>query len=81
MAIPCPLLHLPYIYQPLPPPWSYPETLIHILLIRISCIIENREREEERAKEEPDLLDLPRICTSTDLIHPCVISRCFNYYS
>jgi hypothetical protein len=26
---------LAYIYQPLPPPWSHPETLIHILIIRI----------------------------------------------
>jgi hypothetical protein len=25
----------PYIYSLVPPPWSHPETLIHILLIRI----------------------------------------------
>jgi hypothetical protein len=61
-------------------PWSYPEILIHILLIRTSCIIENREREEKRAKE-PDLSDLPWLCTSTDMIHHCIISRYFNYYS
>jgi hypothetical protein len=37
----------PIYTSPCPPPWSYPETLIYILLIRISCIIENREREED----------------------------------
>jgi hypothetical protein len=37
-----------YIYQPLPPPWGYPKTLIHILLIKISCSRENRGRGEER---------------------------------
>jgi hypothetical protein len=59
----------PIYTSPCPTPWSYPKSLIHILLIRISYIIENREREEERAKEEPDLSDLPRLCTSTYLIH------------
>jgi hypothetical protein len=35
VAIPCPLLHLPYIYLPLPPPSVDLETLIHIFLMRI----------------------------------------------
>jgi hypothetical protein len=48
----------PIYTSPCLPPWSYPETLIHIFLIKICCIIENREREEDRAKEELDLSDL-----------------------
>jgi hypothetical protein len=35
VAIPCPLLYLPYIYQPLPPPSVDPESLIYVFLMRI----------------------------------------------
>jgi hypothetical protein len=38
----------PIYINPCPSPWSHPETLIHILLVRISCSRENRERGEER---------------------------------
>jgi hypothetical protein len=29
----------------------------------LSCKLEKREREEERAEEEPDLSDIPQHCT------------------
>jgi hypothetical protein len=57
--------------SPCPPPWSHPKTLIHILLFRISCSRENRERERrgERSEEKPDLSDSSQLCISMDLIH------------
>jgi hypothetical protein len=42
--------------------------------------LENREREEEIAEEEPDLSDLPQHCTFAASGLHSVISRFFNYY-